>query len=290
MKRLVRWLLAAVLVITLLLGALFSVGYFHYRQAAGTQYAVNDPPLSLPDDSDAMARGAHLFITRGCGDCHSADGGGAELMDAGPVARVVAANITPRALAARGYSADKIAAAIRHGVGADGRPLFFMPAGDWHNMSDQDVAALVAYLGSLPDQPRDPGQSELRPLGWVLNMFGQFPAYPAAAIDHSPRPRSAPEAKADAAYGAYLVETCKGCHGADLRGGLVHAPGTPPSSDLTRLGQAGWKRDDFIRAMREGRRPDGRELDPFMPWRSMGQMSELELRALWAHLQTLSAE
>ncbi|MBD8527954.1 c-type cytochrome [Pseudomarimonas arenosa] len=287
MKRLAVWLLRGMLVLLLLLGAVLLAGYLHYQGAAGRHYAINDPPLQLPTDSHAMARGAHLYITRGCADCHGADGGGAEVMDAGPVARVVAGNLTPKALAARGYDADRIAAAIRHGVGADGRPLFFMPAGDFHGMSDADTAALVAYLGTLPEQSRDPGRGGLRPLGWVLNMLGKFPAFPAETLDHRPRPRSAPEAKANATYGEYVIEVCRGCHGVDLRGGLQHGPNSPPSSDLSPRGLRDWRLEDFMRAMRQGLRPDGRQLDPFMPWQSLGQMSDLELRAMWAYLQTL---
>ena len=287
MKRLVKWLLGAVLVVLVLAGGVFLAGFLHHRGVANSQFVINDPPLTLPDDSHSMAHGAHLYLTRGCGDCHGADGGGATVVDAGPVALVVAGNITPANLAAKGYDANKIAAAIRHGVAADGRPLFFMPAGDYHNMSDADTAALVAYLQSLPDQPRDPGAGGLRPLGWVLNMLGEFPAYPASVLDHQPRPRSAPAAKANAAYGEYVIDVCRGCHGPDLRGGLQHAPNTPPSADLTPRALRDWTADDFIRAMREGKRPDGTQLDPFMPWQSLGQMSELELRAMWAYLRTL---
>ena len=290
MKRLVKWLMRGLLLLAVLVGGVLAAGYLHNANVTGSQIAVNDPPLALPTDSDAMARGAHLFLTRGCGDCHAQDGGGAEVMDAGPVGRVVATNITPKALAAKGYDADTIAAAIRHGVNAEGHPLFFMPSGDFKDLDDSDTAALVAYLGTLPDQPRDPGRGQLGPLGWVLNMLGKFPAYPALSIDHSPRARVALEAKATAAYGEYVIGVCRGCHGDDLRGGLEHGPNTPPSADLTPRGLKDWTLDDFVRAMREGKRPDGSELDPFMPWKTLGQMSDLELRAMWAYLRTLPSD
>ena len=44
---------------------------------------------------------------------------------------------------------------------------------------------------------------------------------------------------------------------------------------------------DFLRAMREGTRPDGSAIDGFMPWRVYSAMTDVELRAIWAHLSTL---
>jgi hypothetical protein len=41
--------------------------------------------------------------------------------------------------------------------------------------------------------------------------------------------------------------------------------------------------------MRYGRRPNGVNIDPFMPWQTFKQMSDVELEALWLYLQTLPA-
>ena len=70
-------------------------------------------------------------------------------------------------------------------------------------------------------------------------------------------------------------------------------PGTPPSlpeaANLTphEHGLAGWREADFVAAIREGTRPDGRELHPFMPWRTYSAMTDDELRAVWLHLASL---
>ena len=70
-------------------------------------------------------------------------------------------------------------------------------------------------------------------------------------------------------------------------------PGTPPelpaASNLTlhANGLAGWTEADFIRVIREGKRPDGRELHGFMPWRIYGAMTDEELQALWRHFESL---
>ena len=284
-----KWLGMLLLVVVAGVAALFGVAWLVDRQAAATVYAVNDPALTIPTDSHALAQGAHLFVTRGCADCHGEDGAGREVFDAGPVVRVVAPNITPAALANRGYDADRIAAAIRHGVRADGTPLLFMPAGDWHGLGDTDTAALIAYLATLPPREHDPGASVLRPLGKVLAMFGKFPAYPAAALDHRPRERATPEAKLGVEFGRYVAESCTGCHGANFAGGFVLAPDTPPTANLTPKALGTWNEDDFLRAMREGKRPDGSDIHPLMPWKAYSTMTAVELKSLWAFLSRLPA-
>jgi mono/diheme cytochrome c family protein len=247
-------------------------------------------PLTIVRDADTLARGQHLFVSRGCQECHGVNGIGHLVFDAGPVIRLVAPNITPTGLAGR-YDADKIAAAIRHGVRADGRALVFMPAEDFAQLSDADTAALVAYVQSLPPSDNHPGAIQIRPLARLLYFFGKFPLTPADHIDHTPRQRADLVVAPTAAYGAYLASSCTGCHGADLAGQRIPGvpPDVPPSANLTpdAHGLKGWSEADFIRTLRTGKRPDGRELNPIMPWRSLSQMSDTELQALWAYLQQL---
>ena len=288
-KLLSRLLLCAGLLLvaaTLVLAA----AWWHTEAALDTVYDVRDPPLRLAGDAAERERGAHLYTVLGCVACHGDAGKGKVFIDAGPVAFVVAPNLTPSSLSER-YDADRLAAAIRHGVGPDGRPLRVMPVGDFKDLSDADTAAVVAYLQALPPSDHDPGQTRIRPLGRVLAMMGRFELVPAAEIDHAPRERLAPPAGPTAAYGAYLAQVCTGCHGAGWSGQRV--PGTPPelppASNLTphAEGLAGWKEADFLRAMRQGRRPDGSALDEFMPWRVYSAMTDEELRAIWAHLSGL---
>jgi hypothetical protein len=41
-----------------------------------------------------------------------------------------------------------------------------------------------------------------------------------------------------------------------------------------------WTEEDFIRALREGKRKDGTAISEYMPWRACGQMSDAELKAM----------
>ena len=67
-----------------------------------------------------------------------------------------------------------------------------------------------------------------------------------------------------------------------LSGGRVAGPDNlPPAANLTPTGLGSWTEKDFVRALREGRRPDGSAINEFMPWRSYASMSDLDLQALW---------
>ena len=288
MRKFIKWVAVLIGVLLLALAAVYALAHVRSEQAMARTYAVADPPLAMARDAETLARGAHIFATRGCGDCHGAAGEGRVVFDAGPVARVVGPNLTPPAIVGR-YDADQLAAAIRHGVRADGRPLVFMPSEDFQRMSDGDTAARVADMQSLPASGNDPGALEIRPLGRLMWLFGAFPLLPAEALDHAPRARSAPQVAATAAYGEYLAQGCTGCHGADFAG--QHVPGTPPefkdAANLTPAGLAGWKQEDFFRAIRQGKRPDGSAIDEFMPWKTYAKMTDVELAALWAWFSTL---
>ena len=286
-----RWLRRAGIglgiVLVLVLG-LFAVAWAHGERALSRAYTIADPPIVVASDPGTIARGRHLYVSRGCTGCHGDAGEGKLLFDAGPVARIVPSNLT-RTVRDPAWTDDAIAAAIRHGVRPDGTPLVFMPANDYMDLDDADTAAIIAWLRTLPASDNEPGRTVVRPLGRVLNLFGKFPMTPAAGIDHAPRPRMAPAVAPTAEYGAYLAQVCTGCHGTDFRGGLVMVPDTPPTSNLTPHPDAlgAWSRDDFFRAMRTGTLPDGSELHPLMPWREFGTMTDTELDALWAHFGTL---
>jgi mono/diheme cytochrome c family protein len=107
--------------------------------------------------------------------------------------------------------------------------------------------------------------------------------------------------------GRYLVSImdCQTCHtdGAfigkpDLQhplagssiGHQVDGLGTFWPPNLTPDSQTGlgtWSVKDIIIAITEGRRPDGRELAPAMPWRSYSHLSETDADAIAAYLKSM---
>src|SRR3984893_18407790 len=65
---------------------------------------------------------------------------------------LVAPNITPdKETGAGNWSDDTLARAIREGIGHDGRALFpEMPYPRYRQMSDEDLASVIAYLRTVP--------------------------------------------------------------------------------------------------------------------------------------------
>ena len=290
MRKILKWSLAGLGVVLVLAVGLLAFGWVQTERGLSRRYVINDTPLVVRRDAATVAEGAHLFATRGCADCHGEDARGRVVLDAGPVMKIVGPNLTPGGVL-KGVGADAIAASIRHGVKPDGSPIVFMPSNEFAEMGDADVAAMVAWLQSLPASGHDPGKNEVRPVGRIMYALGKLPLLPAEAIDHAPRTRSIPAVAATAEYGAYLAEGCKGCHGANFAG--QHVPGTPPdfpdARNLTPAALGTWTQADFRRALRQGKRPDGTAIHPFMPWKAYGKMKDVEIDALWAHLQTVPA-
>jgi mono/diheme cytochrome c family protein len=66
--------------------------------------------------------------------------------------------------------------------------------------------------------------------------------------------------------------------------GIFHGPNLTPD-DETGLG--GWSEQDIVTALQTGRRPDGRELAPIMPWRAFANLTPADAKAIAAYLKSL---
>ena len=86
------------------------------------------------------------------------------------------------------------------------------------------------------------------------------------------------------------IAMCGECHAANFAG-VVGSDGPPPGPNLTPGGELGdWTEADFIQTIRTGQTPSGEQLDSEqMPWATFSQMSDTELQAIWAYLQSLPA-
>ena len=51
-----------------------------------------------------------------------------------------------------------------------------------------------------------------------------------------------------------------------------------------------WWETDLRRVLREGRRPNGTRIDPFMPWKTYAAMTDDEISAIWAYLRSVPAK
>lgn len=118
---------------------------------------VPSPPLGNP-----VAYGRYLADIGHCMECHTPMvrgrldltriGAGGREIGAFPSGSVITANLTPANKDGMAHWTDaQVATAIREGVRPDGRRLVLLMAFDWYrHINDRDMAALTAYLRTLP--------------------------------------------------------------------------------------------------------------------------------------------
>jgi mono/diheme cytochrome c family protein len=271
--------------------AVYGFSEARYRR----QYAVAARPIAVPTDSVALARGAHLAQTFGsCVECHGENMAGKVVFDDPPVGRVYGANLTRGrgGIGAMLTDADFVRA-VRHGVGRDGRPLKVMPSSDYTQLTDGDLAAIVAWVRSRPAVDTVQPPVQVGPVGRALFVAGKLPMLHAERIDHAGPAAMAVVPGVTAEYGKYIAAVgCQGCHGQSLAGGPIEggAPDWPPAANLTPAGALkAWTAADFTRFLRTGTRPDGSPVGPVMPIRLTSRMTDAEIEALWLYLKTVPA-
>jgi len=212
-----------------------------------------------------------------------------------------APNITPDAEFGIGKFTDaELARALRYSVKHDGSVLVpFMP---FQEMSDADVIAVISFLRSQPAVHNEVKPRELTFLGKAVVAFGMIkpegpknPPPPAVTIDTT------------AIYGKYIansVSNCVGCHtdrdlktgeftGIPFAGGFKMPPDafsegygfiTPNITPDKETGiMATWNQQTFISRFKAGRIHKGSP----MPWENFAKMDEVELKALYAYIQTI---
>lgn len=256
-------------------------------------YRFNDyAEIVIPVAQEAVEHGRHLFVTRGCVDCHGMDAAGSVIRDGWFSGRIVAPNLTR----GDGGVGDKrtpaeLIRAFREGVRHDSTSVLFMPAHKFASLNEADVAAIVAYLQSAePVSKVHPEMHISLPVRFAYMLAHRIELFPARNLRH-PLEISKEIPVTDQEKGKYLASACVGCHGYALQGGKI--PGVPPTWPAApSLRQDGamskWSYEEFVVAMREGQTPDGRHLDEaYMPWTAFGKLSDEEMALIWAYLKGL---
>jgi mono/diheme cytochrome c family protein len=209
----------------------------------------------IPTDAASLERGRHLAITRGCAGCHGKQFQG----DTAGKGELMGQNVAPNlARLAREESPVLFERALRHGIGRDGRALYSMPSFNFARMTDADVAALYAYLRSVPvveaNLPKPFLDWKVR-YALATGADGAIPVFikqtPALSFQADPDPA--------VRRGEYLAMTsCNECHGFGLRGDNPFDPPGKAPPDLAMVGV--WQKADFVTLMRTGKGAGGREL------------------------------
>lgn len=294
-KRILK-VLAGIVVVVLLVGggwAGWQVRAFNASMAR--TYDVSVAKIARSTDPAVLERGKHLAESIGaCAskDCHGGDFGGGEAIKMGPLGSMQGPNITAGGRGAE-YSDAELARVLLHGIKRDGHGLQFMPAPDFAWWPDEDIVAVISFLRTVPAVARPSGAMQLGLLAKVLDRHNMIPIDVARRIDHQQRP-VAPPPSPTAAYGTFLANACRGCHGATLSGGRI--PGAPAEMAIPlnitphETGIAGWTYADFDKLLSTGIRKSGKTLDPMMPVTELGKFNQIERQALWAFLQTVPAQ
>ena len=289
MKKVFKWIgiiLGGLLGLLVLAAVAF---YFVGGAKLSKKYDVPVETVSIPTDADALRRGEHLAVVFLCTRCHTEDLSGQVYFEAPGLLSIPTPNLTSgEGGVGRFYTEQDWVRALRHGVGHDGRPLFFMMKAN-HYLRDDDLGALIAYLKSVPPVDNNLPERRFEALGKLMMGAGLLPPFAADQIDHTNPPPTQPEPGATVAYGEYLTRTCTECHGDHLNG----APFGPPGEEiftpnLTPGGElAFWSEQEFFTTLRTGLTPNGHHLNEDMPWKYYGKMTDAELRAVWLYLQSL---
>jgi mono/diheme cytochrome c family protein len=261
---------------------------------------------------ERWARGKYLTENvTACMDCHSPhdwtkhdapippgmEGAGGDMsVIKGLPGRVTAPNLTPDPETGVGnWSDDALARAIREGIGHDGRTLFpMMPYEHFRHLPDEDVASIVVYLRSLPAVRNPlPSTEIIFPVKYLIRSVPEPIEAPVAP----------PDLSAPLKRGAYLVEIagCIDCHtpqvhgqpvaGMEFGGGQVfEGPwGKVASANLTpdASGISYYDEDLFVQTIRTGY-VKSRELNQIMPWHVYRNMTDEDLKSIFAYLKTLT--
>jgi mono/diheme cytochrome c family protein len=261
MRRALKWLLAAVLV---LVTAAAVVWALNVRDEAN----INGVAAS-PAGSDLIARGAYLARAGNCMACHTTRGGepfaGGRAIET-PFGAVFTSNLTPDEQSGIGsWSAAHFWRAMHNGRSKDGRLLYpAFPYTSYTQVTREDSDALFAYLRSLPAvfKPnhahtlRFPFDSQAALAVWRALYFK-----PGVHQPNSSR-------NAEWNRGAYLVQGlghCSACHsarnalgattaGLDLAGGLIPMQNwyAPSLASPHEAGVADWERGDIVNLLKDG--------------------------------------
>jgi mono/diheme cytochrome c family protein len=168
-----------------------------------------------------------------------------------------------------------------------------MPYQNFRRLPDEDMAATIVYIRSLPAirNPLPPTEI-IFPVKYLIRSVPEPLTAPVAAPD-----LSTPEKR-----GEYLatLASCSDCHTPMVHGqpdkskafaggqGFKGPWGEVKSANITphKTGIAYYNEKLFLEAMRTGSVMD-RPLNPIMPWNAYRGMTDEDLKAIYAYLRTV---
>jgi mono/diheme cytochrome c family protein len=293
MKRVLRIAGISAGVLLLAIAGLYFYADRHLKTELARTYVVPDISISHDVSVADRALGEHIVQKRnGCIECHGKDLAGKTIINDPAFGKISCPNLTPFALA--GMSDQALARALRHGLRSDGTSLIFMPSYEYQNLSKSDVAAIIAYLRTIPSVEKPNTPIEIGPIGKILFALGQLPVLtPAAMIHHETgfvaKPKEAPSKE----FGIYLVNSaCIGCHRKTLTGGPIvgGAPDWPPAANIRFKGRSEWTKQTFFKTMQTGLSASSGKYLRIPMIEAVDKFNDTELTAIWLYLSSLGRD
>ncbi|MBV9495643.1 MAG: cytochrome C [Acidobacteria bacterium] len=275
-------------------------------------YDAPYPQIHASSDPAVIERGRYLaYGPAHCVACHTNDAE-QDLVKAGatpplaggykfdlPVGHFRTPNLTPDVATGIGNLKDaELARVLRYGVLPNGRAT--LPFMELHDLSDEDLTAIVSFLRSQPAVRRDIPKQHFNFLGKAVMAFAIKPAGPTSAPAKT-SPAEAPTVE----RGAYLannVANCAGCHSqrspmdghytsARFSGGMTfdldhdtkHVLVTPNLTPSKYGRITPWSEEQFVGRFGAGAGLEGTH----MPWKQFQRISETDARAIYRYLRTL---
>ncbi len=251
-------------------------------------YSIQPEKIEIPTDSASVALGSRLATAKGCRTCHGVNLAGKVLVnDPMKIGLIVSKNITRgKGGLAPDFGYDDWVMALKHGINEHKKSLLLMPSYGFSQLTEMDMAAIIAYCSQIPAVDNQLPASKIGPLGRVLTDIGELGILSAERVDHDRSFTREIAPSLSVAYGKYQAVMCQGCHGENMKGGEPVSAGGPPAADISSSGHPGqWTDEQFIQTLRTGKTPEGKQLR--MPWEMAASMTETELKALHLYLKSL---
>jgi mono/diheme cytochrome c family protein len=308
MGRLKTFLIAIIVLVVVVVGAAFAATSLRWRRTIEAPH----PDIHASTDPTVIAKGRYIAYGPGaCAYCHvprdqwqrldrddTLPLSGNHLFRL-PFGDLYSANITPDPDTGIGRRTDgELARILRYGVRADGRAA--VPLMSFHNVSDDDLTALISFLRSQRPVRLSVPEHQLTLLGKALMAFAIGPTGPAST------PLRASPVGSSVERGAYLANnlaSCVECHtdrdpqngefvGPKFGGGqrmdlaadstkVAVPPNLTPDPKTSPIGQ--WSEEVFVARFRIGETISGTP----MPWGAFKRMTDEDVRSVFRYLRTL---
>jgi len=278
MAKLLRWAsyaIAFAAVLVLIAAAGIWLLSWHKLSAAPQPH----PERLAQPMADQLADAPRHARVLGCFSCHGEGLRGNKMIDEPILATVWAPNLTQVASHA---TDEELARAIRQGISDEGTPLMIMPSEVYQNLSDQEVAALIAMIRKLPRGGSVTPEKSVGPIGRLGLVMGKFKTAPELVEEYGER-GPIPAGPQNEAGRRLAVLNCSGCHNADLTGKEVRPGSTSP--DLAIVGA--YDPMAFKTLLRTGKPAGGQTLRMMGPTArsDLSHMTDSEIDQLYAYLR-----